>query len=86
MIFDAPLADVLIRSDILAGMTREHPAEQSGHTRLRGALLLGFLALNSRANYPRADDGRQNVEFGGKLFAVFLRHGERMLATGQRAN
>jgi hypothetical protein len=44
--------------------------------RLREALLLGFLPLYPPANYPCADDGRQNIEFGDKLFAVFLRHRE----------
>jgi hypothetical protein len=87
----AALVDRLLRSRgtirlVLGGERSPDALANQGATRCSQALLLSFFSINTRADYPCANDRCQNVEFGGELFAVFLRHGERLPTAGQRAN
>ena len=91
MILVASLVDRFLRSRATirlvlgAGRSLDALANQET-TRCSQGLLLGFFSINTRADYPCANERCQNVEFGGELFAVFLRHGERLPTAGQRAN
>jgi hypothetical protein len=86
----AALVDRLLRSRatirlVLGGERSLDALANQGATRCSQALLLSFFSINTRADYPCANDRGQNVEFGGELFAVFLRHGEHLPTAGQRA-